>query len=127
MEPSAVAAALQGYLDDLNAQDPADHDSPWTSSVYRHPCPASRVGRKIGRATSTAIGLHERYVTVEAASSFTEGGELPAGVRLGDLDAWALIYREGRCPRCGQTARSSVGRIVSTAERPPLVGRLGRT
>jgi hypothetical protein len=38
----------------------------------------------------------------------------------------AYIFRQGKCPRCGTTARSRKGRMVVASERPPLQGRQAR-
>lgn len=112
--PQRVVEALQGHLDALNGTDPPDTYVPWTSKVFRHPCPASRIARQTGRATSVGIDLHERYVHLWEVWP------------KGDIDGWAITYREGRCAGCGLTARSKVGRIVEVAVRPPLEGRVAR-
>jgi hypothetical protein len=120
--PASVIALLQAHLDGLNATSPPTYDPPWTSSVFRHPCPKSRIAKHTGRATSAALPLVERYVTLREVLIVPDDEDLDVEW----LDAFAVIYREGRCGRCGQTARSKVGRIVATAERPPLEGRVGR-
>lgn len=125
MIPASVVSALQRYLDYANATNPPDYDPPWTSAVFRHPCAKSRVAKHTGRPTSAAIPLTERYVTLREVFSLDSPDVAP--IELDPmLDDFAIIYREGTCGRCGQTARSKVGRIVATAERPPLEGRVSR-
>jgi hypothetical protein len=121
--PASVVALLQAHLDGLNKQTPPDYDPPWTSAVFRHPCRKSRVAKHTGRPTSAAIPLTERYLTLREVVITDGDGEDPAS---DFIDQFAIIFREGVCGRCGQTARSSVGRIVATAERPPLEGRVSR-
>jgi hypothetical protein len=123
--PASVIAALQRYLDDVNIINPPDYGPPWTSAEFRHPCPRSRVAKHTGRATSASLSLVERYVTLREVFSLDSPDVAP--IELDPmLDDFAIIYREGTCSRCGQTARSKVGRIVATAERPPLEGRVSR-
>ena len=125
MIPTEVFKALQGHLDDLNTIYPPDYDPPWTSSVFRHPCAQSRIAKHTGRATSAALTLNERYVTLREVFSHDSPDVAP--VELDPvLDDYAIIFREGTCGRCGQKARSSIGRVVLTAERPPLEGRVSR-
>jgi hypothetical protein len=68
------------------------------------------------------LSLVERYVTLREVLIVPDKEDLDVEW----LDSFAIIYREGTCSRCGQTARSKVGRIVATAERPPLEGRVSR-
>lgn len=125
MIPASAIAVLQAHLDDLNRVSPPTYDPPWTSAVFRHPCAKSRLAKHTGRATSTAISLTERYVTLREVLSLDSPDVAP--IELDPmLDDFAIIFREGTCGRCGQTARSRVGRIVATAERPPLEGRVSR-
>ena len=121
MIPASVIALLQAHLDGLNENRPPDYDPPWTSAVFRHPCPKSRIAKHTGRATSAALPLVERYVILREVLIVPD-----EDLDVEWLDAFAIIFREGTCGRCGQTARSKVGRIVATAERPPLEGRVGR-
>ena len=108
---------LQLGLDELNAAHPPEY---WPSpllAIYRHPCMGARIAKKTGRAVSTAIDLKEIYVT-RWLEGFTP---------LADTDdTIAMLYREGTCRACGQTARSPKGRFVLTAERPPVLGRVAR-
>lgn len=110
------ASTLQGLLDRVNAEDPPHHDVPPILANFRHPCTRARQSAKLGgKGVSTAIDLKERYVLLsEADPTAPDGGE------------YALVYREGRCKRCGQVARSRTGRVVLTAERPPIAGRVAR-
>jgi hypothetical protein len=120
--PASVVALLQAHLDGLNETIPPTYDPPWTSAEFRHPCPKSRIAKHTGRATSASLSLVERYVTLREVLIVPDEEDLDVEW----LDSFAIIYREGACSRCGQTARSKVGRIVATAERPPLEGRVGR-
>lgn len=104
---SLRACELQSLLDDLNESSPADLDAPVVLILPRHGCPKARQARAAGRAVSVAIRLKEIY------------RESYDGIH-------AIIYREGMCPRCNQTARSKRGRVVLIAERPPLEGRVAR-
>lgn len=127
--PDEIApAALQRFLDDLNLSDPPTFEVPWTSSVFRHPCPESRIAKHTGKPTSTALQLHERYVTIEELmdSGGVTDSEMTGIIRSAVGGDVAIVYREGRCTRCGSTARTKIGRIVAPSERPPLEGRVGR-
>jgi hypothetical protein len=99
---------LQEWLGQVNAQDPPDYDAPSLLGIYRHPCERAR-----HPFASTAISLKERYVT-------------PAEAQIADDTSVALVFREGVCKRCGKKARSSRGRMVDTATRPPITGRVAR-
>lgn len=117
--PLEVQRCLEGWLAALNAEEPALYDPPWFAGRYRHTCP-----RRGGR--STALDLKERYVTL---GEVLDGGKVPIpALPLHDIDdaAYAIIYNEGRCKWCGQTARTTQGHIVLVAERPPLTGRVAR-
>ena len=70
---------------------------------YRHECPGYRNG------TSVSFDIAEQYVL---SPEYPEHG-VPAG-------RFAFIYHEGKCARCGLTARSdSAHRVVDPQERPP--------
>ncbi len=126
-----AAEALQGWLDGQNALQPPLYDPPWFAGRYRHTCPV-RADR------STALDLKERYVTLQELIDreevdgweFDYSGADEVDVELGIEDtsprSVAIIYREGRCKFCGQEARSSVGKVVNVADRPPLEGRVAR-
>lgn len=102
-----VARLLQDGLDALNAQDPVElHPSPLLA-LLRHGCSEARQAKKIGRPVQEAIRLKEQYV-------------------LGPGEVEALIYRYGECTKCSVRARSLIGRVVLTAERPPIAGRVAR-
>lgn len=102
------ARALQEDLDELNEREPVDHVVPFFVANFRHPCDAARQSKQLaGKGVSTAIDMKERYV-------------------LSESERTALVYREGSCKRCGQTARSERGRAVDPAKRPPVSGRVGR-
>lgn len=117
-ELSEIAQGLQAGLDALNAKDPTDFDPPTFLANPRHPCSGHRIAKSTGRPVSTAIDLKERYVV-----GWEEDGS-PV-MEVGDAKI-AIIYREGKCLKCGYTARSSKGKIVKVAERPPLMGRVAR-
>lgn len=106
--PLDVCDSLQEYLDARNDEDPPTHIAPWFSGLYRHKCPKARVSVNLGsKSASTPIDLKERYVTDESGT-------------------WAIIYREGKCKLCGETARSKDGCLVETVKRPPISGRVAR-
>lgn len=113
--PEEVARALQDYLDEVNAAAPADLSVPPFLANTRHSCKKARQSAHAGKGVSTAMQLKERYVSAEDTS-------LPGD----DLGSYAIVYREGACKKCGTTARSLQGRVVLTAERPPIEGRVGR-
>lgn len=102
--PEQVFKDFQQRLDDLNAEDPPDLNSPPYLSNIRHPCKQHRTAARISKVS---LPLHEVYWTEE------EGPH-------------AFLFREGKCPRCGTVARSTTGRLVLAAERPPMHGRQGR-
>ena len=102
-----VAKALQSVLDETNSSDPVElHPAPLIA-IQRHGCSEARQAKKLGRPVQVAIQLKERYL-------LTPDEEV------------ALLFREGECPKCHIRARSLVGRVVLTAERPPLQGRVAR-
>lgn len=104
-----VARILQELLDKLNAKDPRMLDVPWMIANPRHPCPKARQSHNLGgREVSAAIDCKERYLV------------------LAEFPEVALIWREGVCKRCGMGARSSRGRVVLVADRPPVSGRVAR-
>lgn len=92
---------LQAILDEFNRESPPDHTPMPLLGIFRHNCPSKR-------NTSQPIQLNELYITSPACP---------------DL---ALLAREGKCKRCGQTCRSTTGRIVDRELRPPITGRVGR-
>lgn len=93
----------------LNETKPPTYDAPFFLGIYRHLCPARH-------RRSTALELREQYWLSPAYPR----EQVPAG-RFG------YIFREGKCRGCGQTARSSVGRLVDGWERPPITGRVARS
>ena len=117
-EAAEIAQMLQAGLDALNERSPTDFDPPTFLANPRHPCNGHRIAKSTGRPVSTAIDLKERYVVGWEAdgSPVTETG----------VAEWAIIYREGKCLKCGYTARSSQGKVVRVVERPPLMGRVAR-
>lgn len=102
-----IAQELQDRLDRINGENLADIDPPPYLANIRHECTRARQAKRNGRAVSTAIQLREQYME-------HDDGE------------HALVYREGVCTRCHAVARSSQGRAVLIAERPPVFGRVGR-
>lgn len=93
----------------LNETDPPTFVVPHFLGLFRHACPAQN-------ERSIAIELKERWLP----SPIFQDENVPAG-RFG------YIYREGRCRACGQSARSEVGRLVDSRERPPITGRVARS
>lgn len=70
---------------------------------YRHICPKYRDG------TGVSFDIAEVYLT---SPPYPEFG-VPEG-------RFAFIFHEGRCSRCGLTARSNQqNRVVGVPERPP--------
>ena len=119
---------LEGWLTHLNESEPALYDVPWFAGRYRHTCSA-RGDR------STALDLKERYVTIADALRFLNEQlqSVRPQVRWGvggpgfeDPEAYAIVFKEGKCRWCGDTARSHEGRVVATADRPPMTGRVAR-
>lgn len=109
---------LQAGLDLLNLDDPPTYKPSALLAIYRHPCTEARIAKRTGKPVSTAIDLKEAYITRWGASG--QGGEYDA------TDELAILFRYGSCKHCGQTARSPKGRIVRTADRPPVMGRVSR-
>lgn len=105
--PTDVAAELQTLLDKINLDIPANHDAPWFSRVFRHSCTAARQSKLAGKGVSTAIDLKERYIPTHD-------------------DRYAILYKEGKCKRCNETARSARGCCIEIAKRPSLEGRVAR-
>jgi hypothetical protein len=122
-EVDALRDTAQAYLDEMNATDPADYDPMPLQALFRHPCKKARQSHGLaGKGVSTAIDLKERYVPMTEVAE-NRGVTFPStstGERV------ALVYREGKCKKCGQTARSSRARLVLTSSRPPVSGRVGR-
>lgn len=100
---------IELYLVNLNEADPPDVSPPHFLALVRHLCPAR--GNK-----STAIELHERYIS---SPTYPDEG-VPEG-------RFAFIFREGDCRGCGRTARSNTGRVVDSYQRPPLTHRRTRS
>lgn len=118
--PTDETQRLQSGLDRLNAIDPPTYRPMSLSANFRHLCTKARQAKMTGKGVSTAITLKERYVTGWVIGD----DELEA---LHDDNAeFAILYREGTCKSCREVARSVQGRVVRTAERPPLEGRVGR-
>ena len=103
----AIAQLLQDGLDALNTFDPPQHIAPNFLANFRHLCAKARQAQAKGTGVSTAITLKERYVVDEG-------------------ETHAILYREGRCAKCKDVARSDVGRVVLTARRAPVEGRVAR-
>lgn len=87
---------------------------------YRHDCRAS--GGK-----STALELREHYV-LSPGYHVLEDGEIREagnafvmipGSSVVPARRFGWIFTRGRCPACKVTARSSRGRLVDPAVRPP--------
>jgi hypothetical protein len=107
---------LQAGLDQLNESSPPVYDPNPLLAIYRHPCSEARVARRTGRPVSTAIDLKEIYVT-----RWVDGRP-----ESDPNDEFALLFRQGICKHCMQPARSRKGRLVLVADRPPVLGRVGR-
>lgn len=108
-----VNAAFQMHLDAINKKLPADYDSPHFLAIMRHTC--SGQGSR-----SKALDLEERRITFDDIANDHDSED------IAKLAEYAMLYREGLCRRCKQTARSSVGRLIKSEDRPPISGRVGR-
>lgn len=107
-------------------RDGAQMDAPAFLSNVRHACPKARQSAKLGgKGVSTAIGLKERYVTLRDAIDQLPDEEAEAWTDE-ELDGWAMVWREGRCARCGIRVRSKEHREVQVLKRPPITGRMAR-
>jgi hypothetical protein len=121
-------AACQAELDALNAAAPPGGRADPRHRVDRHPCPV--------RGDSFGVVLRETYWTsplywacycgvIEPFAAYAfphrdcDGGReaAPEG-----LLGW--IWKQGRCSDCGLVLRSSAGRLVLAADRPPERGAL---
>jgi hypothetical protein len=118
-----IAQLLQDGLDRLNAESPPQHVAPNFLANFRHLCTKARQAQAKGTGVSTAITLKERYVT---GWERTDSGRVLARTDYVSVPTHAILYREGRCAKCGDVARSDVGRVVLTAQRPPVEGRVAR-
>ena len=108
---------LQEGLDALNAASPPDMDLPPYIGQARHGCLKHRFSQDGTRPVSSPLEVREVYAY---------GWEAGKPVVSDDGSTVALIYKEGRCRRCGFTGRSTTGREVEVAKRPPLTGRVSR-
>lgn len=135
-------AAGRRFRDDAQAQllaslvaDPPTHRVPNFLGLFRHNCQA-RAGR------STALQLAEIYLTSPAYHVYDDGSQclaLPAETteRPQWTDAavavhipagrFGFIFKQGRCPGCGHSARSPAGRLTDAWQRPPIHGRVARS
>lgn len=116
----ARATELQAGLDRLNALDPPTYRPTALGANFRHLCTKARQAKLTGKGVSTAITLKERYVT-----GWLIGDDEIEPLTDPDAEV-AILYREGTCKSCREVARSPQGRVVLTAERPPLEGRVSR-
>lgn len=107
---------LQAGLDALNAALPPDMWLPHYIGQARHGCLGHRLSQGGTRAVSSPLEVREVYAYgwAENGAPVTQGSGL------------ALLYKEGRCRRCGYVGRSETGRIVDDSQRPPLSGRVTR-
>jgi predicted Zn-ribbon and HTH transcriptional regulator len=104
-----LTPALMAMLAKLNTDEPPDHTPPPFLGSFRHRCPAQR-------NVSKPIDLREKYLYPSTEMAATTNSTTPA----------ALIYREGKCKKCGQTARSTSGTVTNPDSRPPIEGRVAR-
>lgn len=116
-----IAQQLQNGLDLLNAEVPAQHVAPNFLGNFRHLCMKARQAQTTGKGVSTAITLKERYVV-------GWDNDIPLYVMAITTtdNTHAILYREGRCGKCKDIARSDVGRVVLIKDRPPMEGRVAR-
>jgi hypothetical protein len=126
-----VAQVLQAGLDTLNALVPPQHIAPNFLGNFRHLCMAARQAKMTGKGVSTAITLKEKYIVGWEVSEVTDGTGFVVDRHIfAHTDTpgstHAIIYREGKCVKCKDIARSDVGRVVLIADRPPVEGRVAR-
>jgi len=119
---TAATERLQAGLDALNEAYPPAYSAGTHGANFRHPCLKARQAKMTGKGVSTAIDLKERYVT---SWEYHDVRDL-VPVENEEGAEYAILYREGTCKHCRETARSKVGRVVETATRPPLFGRVSR-
>ncbi len=100
----AFRAAAEAELARFFKEDPPTYTVLSVLGVLRHECPA-RGG------VSTGLELREVYLRSPA----DEPARIPEG-------RFAFVYRKGRCRFCGQTARSSSGRLIDGTGRGPIHG-----
>lgn len=123
----------QAELRDLNRAEPPDAVVPLAVRHYRHECSGYRDASVSFDCVevyvrSPRIGVCYCSVIQEVPDELL--GKFPhedcAGGVLVSAGRMAFYYKEGRCARCGMTARSTDGRIVETSEREPSQGALIR-
>jgi hypothetical protein len=113
-----LARLLQEGLDGLNEADPPVMFVPHFLNNPRHECTGARQSKNVGgKGISTATDTKERYV---------KGWEGTKRIDATQDDEVAIIYREGKCKKCGAVVRSETGRVVLTEKRPPATGRVAR-
>jgi len=103
------AQGIIDQLDTLNREDPPTYDVPHYLGNFRHKCSGAR-------NISKPIDLKELYIVDTEETVLTTG----------ETAVLAVVARQGKCPKCGQTARSISPHIVDSAVRPPLTGRVSR-
>jgi hypothetical protein len=104
-----TAQSIIDQLDKLNADDPPTYDVPHYLGNFRHKCAGAR-------NISKPIDLKELYIQDDVETELTDGNKV----------ILAVVAREGKCKKCGQSARSISPHLVDSAERPPLTGRVSR-
>jgi hypothetical protein len=120
----AAARAFRGAQRAALAALDADITADVHARFVRHDC-ARRGGK------SYALELREHYAFSPAylvEGSTVTPGEDPdvlrgisrvAGGEFIEPGRFGWVWTQGKCPACGMTARSSAGRLVDPAERPP--------
>lgn len=122
-------ASCQAELDALNRARPPDGPALVYLRVVRHEC-AARGGESRG------IELIEHYEHSPAywACYCSAVGELTQDFPHNDCDGgtviaaaglFGFIWKQGRCPSCRCVLRSTQGRFVVAASRPPAGRRHG--
>lgn len=95
-DPPITLAQAQEAVQSLPEPPEGATRIPWFLSSVRHVC-ADGIPR--------GLSLKERYVLAQ--------------------DGLAVLYKDGRCHRCGKEFRSWP-RVVVAAQRPPMTGRVAR-
>jgi hypothetical protein len=125
----AFLANRQADLDARNAADPPGGSASVYWRVPHHECTAAG-------GASKGITLRENYEPSPEYRVCYCGAVAPKGPDFPHHDCdgskvvaadgqFAFIWKEGRCSGCGLTVRTTAGRFVIAADRPPENGRTG--
>lgn len=113
-----IVESLQEGLAKLNKYSPA-FDIPYFLALPLHDCKKARKTKK-SPTTMRPVTTKEMYVVGWKYHKDPLGVDPVEFVPEKTVEKLAIIYREGFCVACNQYGRSSAGRVVETALRPPL-------